>query len=93
MNLKKIIIFVCSIFIGYTVGRTGHVFGGIWSMPHHWIYGFFIFCLGWYLKKKKIGNILMAFGIGVFISDLNDFFHLRFYGADLNETFNFWGID
>jgi len=93
MNLKKIIIFIVFCFAGYLIGRIGHVFGGFLVTPHHWIYGFLIFCLGWFLRKKKIGNLLMFFGIGVFVSDLNDFFHLRFYGADVVDKFNFWGIN
>lgn len=93
MNLKKIIIFIVFGFVGYLIGRFGHVLGGLWIAPHHWIYGFLLFALGWYLRKKKIGNILMFFGIGVFVSDLSDFFHLRFYGADMINKFNFWGVN
>ncbi|MDD2483036.1 MAG: hypothetical protein PHE32_00340 [Candidatus Shapirobacteria bacterium] len=93
MNLKKIIIFIVFCFAGYSIGRIGHVFGGFLITPHHWIYGLLIFGLGWFLRKKKIGNILMAFGTGVFISDLKDFFYFRIYGQDINETFRFWGLD
>ena len=48
---------------------------------------------GYFLRKRMIGKLLIAAGIGVFISDLNDFFCFRIYGPDLNETFRFWGID
>lgn len=32
-------------------------------------------------------------GIGIFISDLNDFLNLQFYGVDTVKHFTFWNID
>jgi hypothetical protein len=92
---KNIIFGLIFIFIGYISGRIGHLIGGVSLSPHHWIYGFIIMILGLILYRKysKFYFLIGFFGMGVFISDLNDFWNLQFYGIDTVNIFTFWNID
>lgn len=92
---KNIIFGLISIFIGYISGRTGHLIGGLSLSPHHWIYGLLIMIIGFILHKKysKYYFLIGFLGIGIFISDLNDFLNLQFYGVDTVNQFIFWNID
>ena len=92
---KNIIFSLFSILIGYISGRTGHLLGGISNSPHHWIYGLLIMIIGFFLYKKysKLYFLIGFLGIGIFISDLNDFLNLQFYGVDTVSQFTFWNID
>jgi len=84
-------------FIAYFLGRIGDRYGGHLEGIHHWIYGAILMVIGfgfispvthpyWYI-------VFVASGAGAFISDLNDFFHLRIFGPDEKETNNFWDFD
>ena len=75
-------------FIGYFIGRLGHVYGGQLKGPHHWIYGVALIIIGWFYSIY-----ILSLGIGVFISDLRDFIKGRFYGVDEPGRKKFWGID
>jgi hypothetical protein len=97
---KNLLLFIAG-FVGFVAGRIGHYFGGsdngIFSKlnVHHWIYGLIIIVLVIIIKFKN-SKYITAFGIGVFVSDLNDFLNFRFIGsspADLNPIKNFWSID
>ena len=92
---KNIIFGLISIFIGYISGRTGHLIGGLSLSPHHWIYGLLIMIIGFILHKKysKLYFLIGFLGIGIFISDLNDFLNLQFYGIDTVNQFTFWNFD
>lgn len=82
-------------FLGFSLGRISHIFGGMSVSPHHWIYGLIIIVVGLVLPPKysKWGYLTVFFGLGIFISDLSDFLHLRFYGADVVSKFTFWNVD
>ncbi|MBU4221964.1 MAG: hypothetical protein KKA10_10140 [Euryarchaeota archaeon] len=73
---------------GYAVGRIAHMHGGR-STPsiHHWIPGVLLIIIGW--KSVPV----MLFGLGLVVSDLNDFMNLRIYGIAKVEKYSFWGID
>lgn len=93
--IKKFALNLFSLFIGFSIGRIGHIFGGLTISPHHWIYGLLMIIVAWLLRKKfpKLYFLVIFFGIGMFISDLNDFLLLRFYGADTVKKFTFWNIN
>jgi hypothetical protein len=82
-------------FAGFSLGRFGDRYFGyleyIWiiPVPHHWIWGAIISAVGIYFKNYYI----ISFGIGLFISDLNDFFRLRFIGEEPLHKWRFWSIE
>ena len=51
--------------------------------------------IGFVLHRKysKLFFLISFFGMGIFISDLNDFLNLKFYGVDTVSKFTFWNID
>ncbi len=79
--------YIILLFIGYIIGRIGDRIGGHWNTFHHWIYGLILIVIGIVLYKG-----ILYFGAGIFISDFNDFLHLRFYGPDKKKN-PFWGFD
>jgi hypothetical protein len=90
----KLAIFILFSFLGYVAGRIGDKYGGHMDVPHHWIYGLIMIIVGLvYFDNFYWWAIFVAGGFGVFISDLNDFLRLRFYGPDESESPSFWGID
>jgi hypothetical protein len=91
--LKQIIIYLMITFLGYAIGRIGHIFGGQLKSPHHWIYGIILIIVGLFLKRFSIGFFILSFGLGLFVSDLKDFIALKFYGKDEVKVKRFWGID
>lgn len=85
--------FACA-FGGYVIGRIGDRYGGQTNTPHHWIYGVLLFAFGaFYLNWSYWSLIFIWSGYGTFISDLNDFLHLRFYGPDVTDSHRFWDFD
>jgi hypothetical protein len=90
--LQSIIIGALSAFVGFAIGRIGDKYGGQIKSPHHWIYGLLLVIAGIFFLENIFGIILIAFGVGHFISDLDDFLHLRFYGVDLPHKWKFWDI-
>ena len=93
--IKNFILGLIFIFIGFISGRTGHLIGGLSLGPHHWIYGLIIMIIGFVLYRKyhQLYFLIGFFGMGIFISDLNDFWNLQFYGIDTVNMFTFWNID
>jgi len=81
-----------SFFIGFVLGRIGHMFGGQIKSPHHWIYGFILIVASSFLKEN-LSFLVLLFGLGVFISDFKDFLNLKFYGVDDIEVKKFWRVD
>jgi len=79
-------------FLGYAIGRIGHIYLGKTDGPHHWIYGALMFVPGLYVFNLYI-FLLFAFGMGLIISDLKDFLELKIWGVDDVEVLKFWHID
>lgn len=91
--LITILILLATSFLGFAIGRLGDKWGGHLNTPHHWIYGLILIILGVVFFKETLGIMALGFGIGHFISDLDDFLHLRFYGPDEPHEWKFWSID
>ncbi|KKQ73165.1 MAG: hypothetical protein US94_C0037G0009 [Berkelbacteria bacterium GW2011_GWB1_38_5] len=91
--MKQILIFLAILFLGFAVGRVGHILGGQLKSPHHWIYGLILIIVGIIFRKNTWGIWALSFGIGLFISDLKDFMTLKFYGVDDVKIKKFWEID
>ena len=87
---KEELIFLAIIFVGYCLGRLGHLIGGKDVGFHHWILAVLMIIVAFYMKKNKF---LMALGIGLFISDLRDFLSFKIYSADEVISWTFWGFD
>lgn len=94
MNIKYIFV----AFVGYAIGRIGHIIGGqiIW-IPHHWISGLLLLSIGLFFlvfkKSRHIGYLLIFLGTGLFVSDFRDFTLGRVWGLDDVKILKFWGID
>lgn len=78
--------------VGFTAGRLGDKWGGHLNVPHHWIYGVLSFNVGLFLLSSWAGVLLPSFGVGHFISDLDDFLHMRVIGVDEPHEWKFWSI-
>jgi uncharacterized membrane protein YjjP (DUF1212 family) len=89
----KILFFIIIIFASYCIGRISHILGGQLNTPHHWIYGVISVIVGAIFYKHDWGKWLIAFGIGMIISDFKDMMDLKFFGPDTVEVKKFWGID
>jgi len=87
------LVFILVVFIGFAIGRIGHILGGHLNTPDHWIYGVLAMIAGAIFYKHSWGIMLIAFGIGHTVSDLRDMLNLKFYGPDEVEVKKFWGID
>lgn len=86
------------LFLGYAAGRFGHKYLNVWMKnptwaPHHWIPAVFIVLLGLMFPENPYRWYLVAFGSGLFVSDLKDFLHFRFFEPDDDSPKRFWGID
>jgi hypothetical protein len=98
--LTYLIIFLVIGFIGFAIGRIGDNYVNFWIgdpkwLPDHWIYGLLLMILGFWLFSGYVALCLFSFGLGHFISDLKDFWNLKFYGSDnkKQEATKFWHID
>jgi len=85
-------------FLGYLVGRFGHVYLNVWIgnpnwLPHHWIYGILSIIGGIIFWQILLAKYLLFFGVGLFVSDLKDFFKLKFFEPDDDGRKSFWDID
>ena len=89
----QILFYLLTAFLGYTVGRISHIYGGHLKTPHHWIYGLILIIAGLVFYKDAIGQVLFYFGVGHFISDFKDFRQLKFFGVDEDGKKKFWGVD
>jgi len=85
-------IFCTSLFVGFAAGRLGDKWGGHLNAPHHWIYGLFLIVAGAAFTEHTAGIAALGFGIGHFVSDLDDFLHFRIYGPDEPHQWKFWSI-
>ena len=94
-----VIIQIIIAFIGFAIGRFSDKYGGylekIWiiPVPHHWIWGVLLIIIGIFFRSSFWGISCISFGIGHFISDLNDFLHMRFFGEEPPHEWSFWNID
>ena len=79
-------------FIGFAIGRFGDKYGGHLNAPHHWIYGLILIIIGIIHVNNQIGILSLSFGIGNFISDLDDFLHMRIWGIVEPHEWKFWSI-
>ena len=83
-------------FLGYFIGRLGHIYGGNIKFFHHWVYGLtlcVICVIGIILSSVFWGLYVFSFGLGLFISDSKDFLNFKIYGIDDVKIKKFWGID
>jgi len=95
---KKYFTYLLLAFIGFSLGRIGHIVGGqIPWIPHHWIFGLILVVAGlvcFLFKKARItGYYLIFFGAGVFISDFRDFVLGRVWELDDVTILKFWAVD
>jgi hypothetical protein len=80
-------------FVGFAIGRIGDKYLGyvekLWIFPnlHHWVWGAVLAILGYFWSYY-----ILSFGIGLFISDLNDFLHARIAGKEPPHQWSFWSI-
>lgn len=97
MKIESILIYIVVTFVGFAIGRIGHILGGQLKAPHHWIYGVLLIAVGmanfFFFYEDKWSLYLIAFGLGLAISDLDDMMALKLYGVDDVEVKKFWGID
>ena len=100
METLKIIFILFWTFIGYIVGRWSDNYLNFWIrdpkwLPDHWIYGLLIMAGSFWLLNGNLELAFFCFGFGLFVSDLKDFIHLKFYGSDNKnkEDAKFWHID
>ena len=89
----KFLLLILTIFASYAIGRVSHVLGGHLNTPHHWIYGVIMVVIGAFFYHKVWGQYLIAFGLGMIISDFKDMINLKFFGPDDVEIKKFWGFD
>ncbi|MBC8495327.1 hypothetical protein H8D36_04190 [archaeon] len=80
------------VFIGFGAGRFGDRIGGSWNCPHHWILGLILVIIGAFYTHNFWGLTVITFGAGFFVSDLDDFLHMRIYGPDEPHKWRFWSI-
>jgi len=90
--LQPIIIGIITAFGGFAIGRIGDKCGGHLNAPHHWTYSLILIIIGVYYMNHLLGLLSFSFGIGHFISDLDDFLHLRIWGVDEPHKWKFWSI-
>lgn len=80
-------------FVGYAIGRIGSILWGYMNILHHWVPALIIIVLSPFLRKNWWWVLVLSFGIGLFVSDLNDAVHLKIWGVDDVEVQRFWGVD
>lgn len=93
--MKLLLLLVAQLAIalaGFAVGRLGDKIGGHLRAPHHWIYGLLLIVAGIFTGGSFWGTTSISFGLGFFLSDLNDYLHLRFYGVDEPHEWRFWSV-
>jgi len=94
----QILFYILMAFAGYVIGRFSHCYLNVWTgnlkwAPHHWIYGFILIIAGLFFYGYSLGITAFSFGAGLFISDLKDFFGLKFFEPDQEGKKKFWDID
>ena len=97
MTIIIIVFYLTLIFAGYVIGRIGHVLGGQIKSPHHWIYGVALMLVGMtdflIFFEDRWSLALIAFGVGLAVSDLDDMIDFKIYGVDPPGKKKFWNID
>jgi len=100
MIFLEIITLLAMAFIGYLIGRWSDYYLNFWIndpywTPHHWIYGLILIIIGTFYFNNYLGQWALFFGLGFLISDLKDFWEMKFFGKDnkTKETRKFWHID
>jgi len=89
-----ILFYLLIIFAGFAIGRIGHIYAGHLKVPHHWIYGLIMTITGEIIWDNFLGLLIVLFGLGLFISDFNDFKKLKFdLKPDEIKKKKFWDID
>lgn len=91
-TLIKGLVFLFVAFAGFALGRIGDKYGGHLNAPHHWVYGLASILVG-VIYFSNLKNALLFFGVGLFVSDLEDFFNFRLKGPDKNHEWRFWSIN
>jgi hypothetical protein len=91
--ILQILLYSFVAFAGFAVGRIFHLYLGHTRGLHHWVHGLIITVAGGIFRQHIWGYFVMLFGIGLFISDAEDFLKLKFYGRDEPGEKRFWGID
>lgn len=93
----QFLLYIVILFAGFSIGRIGHILGGQLKTPHHWIYGVIITFIGliafFFLFEDKWSLCLVAFGLGLSVSDLDDMMDFKVYGVDPPGKKRFWNID
>ena len=79
-------------FVGFAIGRFGDKYGGHLNAPHHWIYGLVLIVVGIIYVNNWVGILSLFFGVGHFVSDFDDFLHMRIWGVDEPHEWKFWSI-
>ena len=92
--MEATIYFISATFAGYIVGRISHLIAHDKHIQaiHHWVWGVLIVAIGLVFFGHELKILVIGFGLGLAISDLNDMLKLRFYGVDKFEKQKFWGI-
>lgn len=92
--------FLAAGFLGYVLGRFGDNYLNIWMgdpkwVPHHWIYGLLLMIIGFLFFNNNLELWTISFGLGLFISDLKDFWKMKIFAPDgkTKENRKFWHID
>ncbi len=84
-------------FLGFAFGRFSHICAGRIKVPHCWVYGVIIMFLGiaidLFLFEDTWSLHLIALGLGLAISDIEDMAEFKIYGLCSNGKKKFWGID
>ncbi len=81
-----------SCFLGFAMGRIGDLLFGDLDFLHHWTYPIPLWIISWMYRSEWWAIPLATFGIGLFVSDLDDFLHLRVWGPDEEHEWRFWSI-
>ena len=94
----EIVSIVLSCAVGYIVGRVGHCYLNGWLRnphwaPHHWIWGVALIILGLSRWQSPVGPLTTMAGLGLWASDLKDFWRMRFFAPDEDGPKRFWHID
>lgn len=81
-------------YVGYFFGRVGHMMGIFYNGygPHHWLLAIVVIFVSAFFDKPK-GKYIYAFGVGLLISDFNDFLFGNYIMSDNVTQFNFWGVN
>lgn len=87
-----------SLLLGYLIGRWSHWYlndkvGNPAWVPHHWLTGMALVIIGLVFPANPYRWYFVAFGAGLFISDLKDFLLMRFFRPDDPGPKRFWHID